>query len=252
MRADEVFVTNARVGVVPVRRVGEHSIRMTDLAHGLRSAHRDARCVNCCSSSLRSWSSPRRGGSYLLAARRRRHARARSARAARRTRGETRRHACARCSPSSIRAARSPTGAPSSCELRVRGWPQVRTGRYEIPAHASPAEILRQLAEGRVVLESLTVIEGWTFADMRRAVEAHPRMKATLERQDVAGVMAAIGHAGRAPGRALLSRTRIGSRRAPPTANCLALAYRKMAEALDAAWNSRAADAADRTTPTRR
>jgi 4-amino-4-deoxychorismate lyase len=36
-RADEVFATNARVGVVPVRRVGEHSIRMTNLGPKLRS-----------------------------------------------------------------------------------------------------------------------------------------------------------------------------------------------------------------------
>src|SRR5689334_24137675 len=36
-------------------------------------------------------------------------------------------------------------------EMRVRGWPQVKSGRYEIPPHASPAEILRQLEEGRVV-----------------------------------------------------------------------------------------------------
>jgi 4-amino-4-deoxychorismate lyase len=34
--ADEVFVTNARVGVVPVSRVGEHPIRMNDLALKLR------------------------------------------------------------------------------------------------------------------------------------------------------------------------------------------------------------------------
>jgi 4-amino-4-deoxychorismate lyase len=35
--ADEVFVTNARVGVVPVSRVGEHPTRMTDLALKLRA-----------------------------------------------------------------------------------------------------------------------------------------------------------------------------------------------------------------------
>src|SRR5689334_9574084 len=33
-------------------------------------------------------------------------------------------------------------------QLRVRGWPRIRTGRYDIPAGASPAEIMRQLAEG--------------------------------------------------------------------------------------------------------
>src|SRR5262245_42037058 len=40
--------------------------------------------------------------------------------------------------------------------LRVLGSPQIKTGRYEIPAGASPDEILAQLAEGRVVLEALT------------------------------------------------------------------------------------------------
>lgn len=34
--ADEVFVTNARVGVVPARRVGEHAFRMHDTALRLR------------------------------------------------------------------------------------------------------------------------------------------------------------------------------------------------------------------------
>src|SRR5205085_9524043 len=41
--------------------------------------------------------------------------------------------------------------------LRARGWPQIKSGHYEIPAGASPEEILRQLGEGRVVLEALTV-----------------------------------------------------------------------------------------------
>ncbi len=81
----------------------------------------------------------------------------------------------------------------------MRGWPQIKTGRYEIPAQASPQEILRQLAEGRVVLETLTVIEGWTFADMRRVVEAHPQIKVTLRGKEIADIMSAIGHAGEHP-----------------------------------------------------
>ena len=35
--ADEMFVTNARIGVVPVLRVGEHSFQMSDLAQKLRA-----------------------------------------------------------------------------------------------------------------------------------------------------------------------------------------------------------------------
>jgi len=125
-------------------------------------------------------------------------------------------------------------------DLRVRGWPRVKSGRYEIPPHASPAEILQQLAEGRVVLEALTIIEGWTFADMRRAIEAHAGVKSTLKGQDVAALMAAIGHAGEHPeGRFYPDTYRFAA--GTTDREILALAYRKMAEALDAAWNARAA-----------
>jgi UPF0755 protein len=123
--------------------------------------------------------------------------------------------------------------------LRVRGWPQIKTGRYEIPAAASPQDILRQLVEGRVVLETLTVIEGWRFADMRRAVEDHPQIKVTLRGQDIAGVMSAIGHPGENPeGRFFPDTYRFAA--GTTDRELFALSYRKMAETLEAAWKARA------------
>jgi UPF0755 protein len=125
-------------------------------------------------------------------------------------------------------------------ELRVRGWPRVKTGRYEIAPHASPADILQQLEEGRVVLEALTIVEGWTFADMRRAFESHPGVKSTLKGKDVATVMAAIGHAGEHPeGRFYPDTYRFAA--GTTDRDLFALSYRKMAEALGAAWTQRAA-----------
>jgi UPF0755 protein len=125
--------------------------------------------------------------------------------------------------------------------LRVRGWPQIRTGRYEIPAAASPQDILRQLVEGRVVLETLTVIEGWRFADMRRAVEDHPQIKVTLRGQDIAGLMSAIGHPGENPeGRFFPDTYRFAA--GTTDRELFALSYRKMAETLEAAWKARAPD----------
>jgi UPF0755 protein len=124
-------------------------------------------------------------------------------------------------------------------ELRVRGSPRIKTGHYQIPAAASPQEILRQLAEGRVVLEALTIVEGWTFADMRRAIEAHPRIKVSLGGKPIAEVMAAIGHAGENPeGRFYPDTYRFAAD--TTDRELFALAYRKMAEALDAAWARRA------------
>jgi UPF0755 protein len=125
--------------------------------------------------------------------------------------------------------------------LRVQGWPQIKTGRYEIPAQASPRDILAQLEEGRVVLETLTVIEGWRFEDFRRAVEQHPQIRVTLRGKPVAELMAAIGHAGEHPeGRFFPDTYRFAA--GTSDQELYALSYRKLAEALQAAWQSRAAN----------
>jgi len=125
--------------------------------------------------------------------------------------------------------------------LRVRGWPGIKTGRYEIPPHATPNEILSQLEEGRVVLETLTVIEGWTFADMRRAVEQHPQIRVTLKGKDVAALMAEIGHAGEHPeGRFFPDTYRFAA--GTTDRELYSLSYRKLAETLESSWNTRAAN----------
>ncbi|MBC8024786.1 MAG: endolytic transglycosylase MltG [Steroidobacteraceae bacterium] len=124
--------------------------------------------------------------------------------------------------------------------LRVNGWPTIKTGRYEIPERASIADILRQLEEGRVVLETLTIVEGWTFADMRRVLEAHPHVKVTLRGKEMTEVMTAIGHSGEHPeGRFFPDTYRFAA--GTSDREILELAYRKMAEALESAWSRRAA-----------
>jgi UPF0755 protein len=123
--------------------------------------------------------------------------------------------------------------------LKLLGAPQIRSGRYEIPAHASAQEILAQLAEGRVVLETLTVVEGWTFADMRRVIEAHPAIKQTLKGRDTVAFMEAIGHAGEHPeGRFFPDTYRFAA--GTTDRELFVLAYRKMDEALATAWSRRA------------
>ena len=125
--------------------------------------------------------------------------------------------------------------------LRVLGSPQIKSGRYEIPAAASPNDILAQLHEGRVVLEALTVVEGWTFAEMRRVVEAHPQIKVTLRGKEISAVMAAIGHAGEHPeGRFFPDTYRFAA--GTTDRELYVLSFRKMSEALDAAWSKRVTD----------
>ena len=125
--------------------------------------------------------------------------------------------------------------------LRVQGWPKIKAGHYDIPAGATPADILQQLAEGRVVLETLTVVEGWTFAVMRRVVEAHPQIKVTLRGKEISELMEAIGHPGEHPeGRFFPDTYRFAA--GTTDRDLYGLAYRKMAEALDTAWATHAQD----------
>jgi UPF0755 protein len=59
----------------------------------------------------------------------------------------------------------------------------IKAGNYALDRPASPLELLRKLTLGDTVLGRLTVIEGWRFMDMRRAIDAHPDL-----RHDTAGM----------------------------------------------------------------
>ncbi|HEY1492492.1 MAG TPA: endolytic transglycosylase MltG [Steroidobacteraceae bacterium] len=116
---------------------------------------------------------------------------------------------------------------------------RVEAGVYEIPAHASPQEILTMFAEGRVVLEQLTVVEGATFAEFRALLDAHPAVAHTLRGRSAAQVMSALGHPGElAEGRFFPDTYRFAA--STTDAAILTLAYEAMQHALDSAWDSRA------------
>ena len=66
---------------------------------------------------------------------------------------------------------------PREVELYLRlqrRIPRIEIGTYEVPAHASPAGIIRMFEQGRVVLDQITVVEGTRFADLRRELDAQP------------------------------------------------------------------------------
>jgi UPF0755 protein len=121
----------------------------------------------------------------------------------------------------------------------ARRNPVIRAGHYEIPPHASPSDILEQLAAGRVVLESLTVVEGSRFSDFRRALERSPHVKQTLRGLSDEELMAAIGHGGEHPEGRFFPDT---YRYAQDTTDreILQLAYKQMSEMLLKSWADRA------------
>jgi len=126
--------------------------------------------------------------------------------------------------------------------LRLHGRnPKVRAGTYDIPPRASALEVLARLERGDVVLESLTIVEGATFGDFRRALDAHPRVKHTLRGKSDADVMSALGRAGLHPeGRFFPDTYRFAD--GTTDIEILQLAYRQMSGELEAAWTARQAD----------
>jgi UPF0755 protein len=96
-----------------------------------------------------------------------------------------------------------------------------------------------QLTEGKVLLESLTVIEGTRLADFRRALEAHPEVKVTLRGLSDTEVMRELGLEGYPEGRFFPDTYRFAA--GTSDRELLLLAYRRMTDLLARLWRDRAA-----------
>ncbi|MDH3510549.1 MAG: endolytic transglycosylase MltG [Gammaproteobacteria bacterium] len=69
---------------------------------------------------------------------------------------------------------------------------RIQAGEYEIKVGATPKSLLEQLVAGRVKLHSLTVIEGWTVAELLHAIRTHPAIEQTLELESPADLVTAV------------------------------------------------------------
>lgn len=59
----------------------------------------------------------------------------------------------------------------------------IKAGTYELRAGATPLDLLGKLTRGDFALSDVKFIEGWTFRQVRAALDAHPRI-----RHDTAGL----------------------------------------------------------------
>lgn len=75
----------------------------------------------------------------------------------------------------------------------------IMAGEYEMQLGMRASELIDLLAAGRTVLHALTVVEGWTFRQLRAAVAAHPALVQTLGGVDDDELMARLGLPGEHP-----------------------------------------------------
>lgn len=125
---------------------------------------------------------------------------------------------------------------------RLRGDTQkLQSGEYEILADTGPAGLLRLLVTGRTKQYRLTVVEGWTFAELRRALAEHEAIDARLAGAGPAAVMAAIGTKDEHPEGRFLPDT-YHFPRGTTDVEFLRRAYRAMERALNEVWAGRQPD----------
>jgi UPF0755 protein len=117
----------------------------------------------------------------------------------------------------------------------------VQAGTYEVAPHSSARAVLEQFVAGRVVLEQLTIVEGWNFAQLRRALDAHPALTHPLRGMADDALMRALGHEGQAAEGQFFPDT---YRFAAGTSDrkILELAYDRMQRELTQAWDMRASE----------
>lgn len=125
---------------------------------------------------------------------------------------------------------------------RLRGDTHaIRAGEYLVSPGTTVAGLLDLLKSGKVVLHALTLVDGWTFAQVMQAVADDPALRHTLAGQGPAAVMAALGHPGESPEGRFYPDTYQFPKGTSDVA-FLQRAYRDMQTHLENAWQKRAPD----------
>ena len=123
---------------------------------------------------------------------------------------------------------------------RLRGDAHaMRAGEYLVAPGTSVDGLLDLLKSGKVVLHSLTLVDGWTFKQVMQAVDSNPALRHTLAGKSGAAVMVALGHPDESPEGRFYPDT-YQFPKGTTDVRFLQRAYDDMQTHLEAAWQNRA------------
>jgi peptidoglycan lytic transglycosylase G len=83
--------------------------------------------------------------------------------------------------------------------LRLGVTNKLHAGEYALAPGMTPFTLLQNLATGKVLHRRVTLVDGWTFAQVREALQKAPRLKHRLDGMDAAKVAAKLGLADQSP-----------------------------------------------------
>jgi len=115
---------------------------------------------------------------------------------------------------------------------------RIQVGEYALREGITPRQLLIDMRDGRVVSYRFTLVEGWTFRDLRRALERAQNLKRETAGLDDAAIMKVLGHAGEHPEGRFLPET-YQYNRSETDLGLLRRAYDAMDKALDETWRAR-------------
>jgi UPF0755 protein len=125
---------------------------------------------------------------------------------------------------------------------RVAGNPaDIKAGSYELRRGATPLDLLGKLTRGEFALAEIKFIEGWTFAQVRQALDAHPRLRHDTRGLSDAEVLRRLDVPSTHPEGWFFPDTYVFARDSSDL-EILRQAYRAMEKRLNAAWAQRQPD----------
>lgn len=122
----------------------------------------------------------------------------------------------------------------------------IHAGTYALSAGITPRTLLDRLVKGDQVLRSVTLVEGWTFADVMKVLRASPDLIDDTEGLSSAQIMERAGYPGVHPEGRFFPDTYRVARRTPVSA-VLRQAAQAMQRQLNQAWAQRLPDSPLRT-----
>ena len=117
----------------------------------------------------------------------------------------------------------------------------IKTGSYEVGRGITPLALLDKLTAGEITQTEVVFIEGWTFRQMRAALNADPEITHDSAALGDAEIMARLGAAGRSPEGMFFPDTYLFGK-GTSDLDILKRAYKAMDRQLQAAWQQRAPD----------
>lgn len=116
----------------------------------------------------------------------------------------------------------------------------IKAGEYLVPAGTTPRQLLEQLVAGQVKLHSLTIVEGWTAADLADALLDHEAISKTASDGRVAGLPGPSPDQGSGLPEGWFFPDTYHFPRGTADVKLLRMAHEKMQTVLDEAWAGRA------------